>query len=52
MKEGDIFGEISAITNLRRTNTVIAVSPMLLGLIKISKFRELMDKNENFKRKI
>jgi len=52
LKEGDYFGEICAITNLKRTNTVVSCGPMLLGKLKISKFREFMAKNKNFERKI
>ena len=52
LKESNVFGEISAITNLRRTTTVIAEGPMLLGLIKINKLRELITNNQNFERKL
>ena len=48
LKEGNYFGDIAAVTNLKRTNSVIACSNMLIGKIKISKFRELMGINKNF----
>ena len=50
--EGSYFGEIAAFSNLRRTSTVLAINSMLVGKIKISKFREFMSKNTNFEKKM
>jgi len=35
---GSYFGEISALSNLRRTSSVVAVNSMLVGKMKISLF--------------
>jgi|TARA_B110000285_G_C15113099_1_gene612344 CRP-like cAMP-binding protein len=52
MDIGNYFGEIGAISNLRRTSSVLALNSMLIGKIKISVFRDFMSKNSNFQRKI
>lgn len=52
MDLGNYFGEIGAISNLRRTSSVMALNSMLIGKIKISVFRDFMAKNSNFQRKI
>jgi CRP-like cAMP-binding protein len=52
MDIGNYFGEIGAISNLRRTSSVLALNSMLIGKIKISIFRDFMSKNSNFQRKI
>lgn len=48
MDLGNYFGEIGAISNLRRTSSVMALNSMLIGKIKISVFRDFMAKNSNF----
>ena len=48
MDIGNYFGEIGAISNLRRTSSVLALNSMLIGKIKISVFRDFMSKNSNF----
>ena len=45
---GNYFGEIAAISNMRRSASVIAISPMVIGKIKIDKFRTFMYSNNNF----
>ena len=54
LKKGkqQFFGEIAAITQLRRTSSVIAKSSMLIGQIKIQKFLELYDQSFNFQRQV
>ena len=49
---GNYFGEIGAISSLRRTSSVVAINSMLIGKIKISTFRSFMEKNTNFVKKI
>ena len=52
LQVGNYFGEIGAVSNLRRTSSVVAINSMLVGKIKISKFRQFMEKNANFEKKI
>ena len=52
LQMGNYFGEIGAISSLRRTSSVVAINSMLIGKIKISTFRNFMDKNTNFVKKI
>ena len=52
LQEGNYFGEIGAVSNLRRTSSVVAINSMLIGKIKISSFRNFMEKNANFEKKI
>lgn len=47
-EKNQYFGEIAAITQLRRTNTVMARQTMLLGLLKIPKFQEFYRNNNSF----
>ena len=49
---GNYFGEIAAISNMRRSASVIAISPMVIGKIKIDKFRTFMYSNNNFQKRI
>jgi len=35
---GNYFGEIAALSNLRRTSSVVAVSSMVIGKMKIDTF--------------
>ena len=48
MQKGNFFGEIGAISELRRTSSVLAINPMLIGKIPIGLFRDFMEKNSNF----
>lgn len=52
MQKGNFFGEIGAISDLRRTSSVLAINPMLLGKIPIHLLREFMIQNSNFHKKI
>ena len=52
LQAGNYFGEIGAVSNLRRTSSVVAINSMLIGKIKISSFRNFMEKNANFEKKI
>ena len=52
LQMGNYFGEIGAISSLRRTSSVVAINSMLIGKIKIQTFRNFMEKNTNFVKKI
>lgn len=52
LEVGNYFGEIGAISNLRRTSSVVAINSMLIGKLPISLFRQFMEKNTNFQKKI
>jgi len=49
---GNVFGEIAAISDLRRTSSVVAINSMVIGKMKINKFRDYMLQNVNFEKKI
>lgn len=46
------FGEIAAISNLRRTSTLVATNPMLIGKVKISFFKQYYENNTNFRKRV
>ena len=49
MEAGDIFGEISLITKLRRTASVFSSSNVTTGFIPKKKFRKLLQDDHEFK---
>ena len=49
LTEGDIFGEISLITKLRRTASVFSQSNVTCGFIPKKKFKILLQENHEFK---
>ena len=52
LEVGNYFGEIAALSNLRRTCSVIAVNSMVIGKIKISAFRDFIQRHSNVHKKI
>ena len=46
---GDIFGEISLITKLRRTASVFSTTKVTTGFIPKKKFRKLLQANHEFR---
>ena len=52
LTEGDYFGEISMVTNLRRTCSVYTVSNGFFAVIGRSKFLELANANVDLKHKL
>jgi len=52
LTEGDYFGEISMVTNLRRTCSVYTVSNGYFAVIEKSRFLELANANVDFKHKL
>lgn len=52
LEMGNYFGEIGAISDLRRTSSVVAINSMLIGKLKIDLFRQFMEKSSNFEKKI
>eukprot|EP00347_Sterkiella_histriomuscorum_P016745 403352016 len=49
LKQGDYFGEISIITNLKKTCSVYSVNNLICGLIKKKDLLELVSTNTDFK---
>ena len=52
LEMGNYFGEIGAISQLRRTCSVVAINSMLIGKIRISLFKEFASMNSSFISKI
>jgi len=52
LEMGNIFGEIAAISDIRRTSSVVAINSMVIGKMHISKFKSYMRQNINFEKKI
>jgi len=52
LEMGNYFGEIGAISQLRRTCSVVAINSMLIGKIRISLFKEFTLMNSSFISKI
>jgi CRP-like cAMP-binding protein len=49
LKEGMYFGEVSLLTNLRRTSTIYSVTPCFLGVIDKETFMKVVDDNMDLK---
>lgn len=52
LEMGNYFGEIGAVSRLRRTSSVVAINSMLIGKLKIEHFKKFMELNSNFMKKI
>lgn len=52
LEAGNYFGEVSALSNLRRTSSVIALNSMVIGKLPIPLFREFILRHSNVHKKI
>lgn len=52
LEMGNYFGEIGAVSSLRRTSSVVAINSMLIGKLKIDQFKKFIELNSNFIKKI
>ena len=52
LEMGNYFGEIAALSSLRRTSSVVAVSSMVIGKMKIDAFQRFVTSNSNFQKRI
>lgn len=49
LKTGNYFGEVSLLTNLRRTATIYTLFPTITGWIASNDFKSLMEENADLK---